>query len=261
VAVDDEAPWRLLWFGWRRKTLLAPSPGEYDAAMGQSLKAVVQLVGIVAAVTALIAWTDKGDADPPTWRGRVAAPAVAAVCGALLLRNALRKDVLPDLLAQRARGYFERDGLSFAFVPAVRGRVCWMQLYFQNRYERPCRARVVMRPPVKTLGIRRLPLHTIETGVECGGASFGVKHIPWPIPQSMQGQKVRCEVGCATEYPDGRGKLVRFREGIRASPPGGALTNVGTPSTFEFTLPENVAEELPPGATPVQEILWKPSAA
>ena len=108
--------------------LLAAAPDAYDAAMGQSVKAVVQLVGIVAAIAALIAWTGKDEADPPTWRGRVAAPAVAAVCGALLLRNRLRKEVLPDLLAERVRGYFERDGLSFAFVPAVRDGLCWVQL-------------------------------------------------------------------------------------------------------------------------------------
>jgi hypothetical protein len=226
--------------------------------MGQSVKAVLQLVMIVATIAAFLAWSDTDEADPPTWRGRVAAPAVAAGVGALLLRNALRKDVLPDLLARRVRGYFERDGLSFAFVPTVRDGVCWMQLYFQNRYTNPCRADVVMRPPVKTLGVRRLPLHTIETDVECDGAAFGVKQIPWPIPASMQGQKVRCEVGCATEYVGGRGKLVRFREGIRSSPPSGSLTNVGTPSTFEFTLPEHVAERLPPGVTPVLEVLWKP---
>lgn len=240
--------------------------------MGQSIKAILQLILIIAGITALILWTDDSIKPSPTLTiFRIATPAVSVLIIVILWRNSRRKETLPDHLAQACRSYFERDGLCFAFIPLVQNGICWMQIYFQNRYARPCNARVVLQPPVKSFGIRRLPLAGIDVDVHCDGGAFGVYRIPWPIDAKMQGRKVACEIACATHYPQGRGKLLRYREGLRAGVPGSGrnvaataglllvgVVSVSRPATVTLTLPTGVAEQIPPGLEPVAEILFTP---
>jgi hypothetical protein len=240
--------------------------------MGQSVKAILQLILIIAGITALVLWTD--DSIKPTLEVtffRIAAPAVSLLIVVVLWRNSRRKETLPDHLAKASRSYFERDGFCFAFVPIVQDGVCLMQIYFQNRYARACNARVVLQPPVKSLGIRRLPIPGIDVDIDCDGGAFGVCRVPWPIGAAMQGKKVAFEIACATRFAQGRGKLLRYREGLRAGTPGSGrnvaataglllvgVVSVSRPATVTFTLPTGVAEQTPAGIEPVVEIVYRP---
>jgi hypothetical protein len=240
--------------------------------MGQSFKAILQLFLIGAVITAVVAWSDDAKPTPTTWTCRLVASTVAIMLIWVLWRNMRRKENLPDMLAQACGTYFERDGFCFAFAPSVVGSVCWMNLYFQNRYAQPCHARVVLQPPVKSFGIRRLPLTGIDVDIDCDGGAYGVCRIPWPIDAQMQGKTVACEVACDTAYPNGAGKLLRFREGLRAGAPSGgarraAVTaglllvgaiSISRPATASLSLPASVASQLPPGLAPVTEILFRP---
>jgi len=240
--------------------------------MGQSVKAILQLILIIAGLAAVILWTDGSiKPSPAVTLFRFLTAAVSLLIIVVLWRNARRKETLPDHLAKAARSYFERDGFCFAFVPVVQNGVFLMQVFFQNRYARPCTARVVLQPPVKSFGIRRLPIPGIDVDVDCDGGAFGVCRLPWPISAEMQGRKVAFEIACATRYPQGRGKLLRYREGLRAGTPGSGrraaataglllvgVVSVSRPATFTFKLPTGIAEETPPGIEPVVEILYRP---
>jgi hypothetical protein len=239
--------------------------------VGQSLKAILQLIAIVAGTFALFAWFDSNHPDEIVWATRIGAPAIVIAISWLLIRNMRRKEILPDMLAKITPQYFEANGLSFAFVPAIADGICWMHVFFQNRYEKMCQARIVLTPP-KTFFLGRSKTQGIDIQIDCEGAAFGVHRTPWPINQKLQGKTVKCEVGCTNRYPTGAGKLMRFREGLRCSPPssgvaraaataGFALVGViriSRPSTVTLRMPAGVAVEIPAGIEDATEILWRP---
>ena len=113
---------------------------------------------------------------------------------------------------------------------------------------------------------------TVTPEFEFGPAAFGYATIPTPIPAHYQGQRITFEVGATVWYPEGRGKMVRFRCGI-AVPHNVRFRSLSVAierllllftghlllSRFALTtltLPTNVAEQLPDGVTPHVETLW-----
>lgn len=92
--------------------------------MGQSVKAVLQLVMIVLVIGALGTWNDAKP-DPFVRFFRYGGPPLAIVIAFLLWRNGRRKETLPDVLARECGSYFERDGFCFGFTTSVSNGVCW----------------------------------------------------------------------------------------------------------------------------------------
>ena len=241
--------------------------------MGQSVKAVLQLVLLVLVFAAVLAWGVPRHPDGVVWTFRLGSPVCVALLGWVLVRSTRRREVLPDLLAQATGGYFERDGLCFGFAPArtIDGGQ-WLFVYFQNRYERLCEARIVLKPPSRNLWFGRWRMTTVDVTVVCDGAAFGVHRTPWPIPAKLQGRSARFDVACRTAYPSGRGKRLRYREGARAGVPGSDLGRaalalggaaVGTlaisrPARWRIRLPRGSVEGVLPGATASTQILWRP---
>lgn len=241
--------------------------------MGQSVKAILQLVLLVGVFAALFAWGAPRHPDGVVWAFRIGCPLGVALLGWVLVRSTRRREALPDLLARATGGYFERDGLCFGFVPArtTDGRQ-WLFVYFHNRYERPCKARIVLKPPSRNLWFGRWPMTTVDVTVACDGAGFGIHRTPWPIPAKLQGRSARFDVACRPAYPSGRGKLMRYREGARAGVPGSDLGRaalalggaaVGTlaisrPARWRIRLPRGGVDGVLDGATASTEILWRP---
>lgn len=246
--------------------------------MGKSLKAILQLTSIVSCIVALWVWFIPDRPDLTTWAFRIAMPVVFLLSAVVLFREARRKEILSDLLLSQARNYFERDGICFAFVPIAIQGISWMQIYFQNRYQKPCTARVILQPPREYFLGKQKPLSGIDVDLECDGAAFGVSRVPWPIPLRLQGKKAKFEVAANASYPAGRGKLVRFRDGVRAGGVGsvggdalraaakGGLLLVGAiwisrPASLKMVLPSGVGEESPPFAALYTEMLFTPEFA
>ena len=243
--------------------------------MGQSVQAILQLFTLALTITGILAWGAPRHPDRVVWALRLGCPIGVALFAWMFVRVKNRRENLPDLLAQAfGRGrYFERDGLCFAFRPVLTtdGR-CWMQVYFQNRYERPCVARIVLRPPSRTFWIGRWPMQAIDVTVECDGAAFGVHRTPWPVPFKLQGRTAKFDTACRARYPQGRGRLLRFREGARTGVPGSDLgaaamalgaaavgsLYISRPARWRVRLPKGVADGVMPGAIASTEILWRP---
>lgn len=240
--------------------------------MSTSLKAVVQLALILVAIAAGAFWALPDRPDGIIWTLRIALPLVAILLGWLLWRDSRRKDLVPDFLRELAPGYFERDGLCFTFVPRMSFGIWWLDVYFQNRYDKLCETRIILQAPRKSFWFGRLPLPGIDVSVCCDGGAFGVVKVPWPIPLSIQGKRVTCEIAAHTRYPQGSGKMLRFREGLRVGTPGsdvgraavtGGLLLVGVirisrPASLTMQLPVGVAEAVPSGVHMTTEIIWRP---
>ena len=54
---------------------------------------------------------------------------------------------------------------------------------------------------------------TVSPDIECGPAGFGVAKFPVAIPRRHQGKTVTFEIGVDADYPLGKGREVRFRNG------------------------------------------------
>jgi hypothetical protein len=221
-------------------------------------------------------WLAKGVPDTPlVWSLRILLPLIVIASAAGLIRAMRRPDLAPDFLRQLVGQPFERDGGCFVIVPSKRGGGCYMNVIFQNQYEKPCHLRVVVQPPAKSFTLGKRPFEGIAVDIPCSGGGFGIARVPIGIPTKFQGQNQRFEVAAATNYPQGRGALLRFRNGVRvgkadSSGMGSAAVAIGLlavgvisisrPASTTLLLPSGVAEAIPPSARPDMRTLWSPDA-
>jgi hypothetical protein len=239
--------------------------------MGQNLKVSMQGGLIVLSFAILLAW-QEAQPGQVAWTLRLSLPPVAFAIAGILYRESRKKEVLKDMLAEISLRYFERDGLCFTFVPQVHEGICWISVFFQSRYERPCEARLVMRPEHwATLGGR--PIAPIDVDVAVEGGSFGVLRFPVAVPLVVQGVVIHCDVLASVSYPSGRGKLLRLRHGLHVGEPGPVSTGrlllgllrvasgtigVTHPARISLQMPKPVADVLPEGLEMESQLIWVP---
>jgi hypothetical protein len=244
--------------------------------MGESIKAILSLIVLIAIFGSWYAWT-IGRKDFPRDIGtiRLTLAAVGITSLSLLIWAVYRRDKLPDHLRAITRRRFDCGGLAFAPVTDVRDGTLFLDIYFQNSFQRPCVTRLLIRPAVQNLGVRRpADVPPIELTIECDGGAFGVASVPFPVPHLRLGQKLRFNVGGVTRFPDGRGKRLRFREGVTVRPPTGLADALVTGASlltghlhyrkdaaFVIRLPLDVRRDSSPDPTATCQILWRPQPA
>jgi hypothetical protein len=236
--------------------------------MTERRKILVALVIIFFPIGALFAWVGNVDGISRAWVWlmRTVFPLGTALALLYLLRAFFRRDKAPDLLRALHARYFERNGFCFAVLPGEREGRFFLDLYFQNRFARRCLALVVIKPSEKFL-LTREPIPPISVKIECEGGAFGVCRVPWSVPESLQGKLQSLDVAARAKYPDRRGKLLRFRDGITVGPPVtvsrwryvGLITGLlRSPARAEIRLPVGTAlSDADPLDTQV-ETLWRP---
>jgi hypothetical protein len=189
----------------------------------------------------------------------------AAAFLVLLFRLQLRRDLAPDYLRLCKGRVYERDGFCFGISLDREDGIAMFTVVFQSRFLGPSRARIALRPVSSRLA-------TVSPDIECGPAGFGVAKFPVAIPLKHQGKTVTFEIGADAEYPWGKGREVRFRNGrkIRHSSRFGSLAVVlqtflhtlaghflmHSPATIRLALPTEVAEYLPESAVGDSHLLW-----
>jgi hypothetical protein len=191
-----------------------------------------------------------------------------------MLHMARKKEsaAAPDFLLCVNGTYFEQNGFCFTVVPAVDERnVCWMEIYYQNRYDQPCVATVAVKPP-SGFWIARSGLTAIVQAIEVGPGAFGVVSVPWPIPAKLQGTQQRLAVGATAKYPRKRKCSLRSARSLRVHAHnfhdngwieilvlvislGGV--SLSKPAGLSFILPTNVVEEIPANLGIEAYELWR----
>ena len=131
---------------------------------------------------------------------------LAAACFMLLLGLQLRRDLVPDYLSLCKDKFFERDGFCFGVSLDREDALAMFTIMFQSRYLGPSIARIALRPAGAGVA-------SVSPDIECGPAGFGVAKFPVAIPRRHQGKTVTFEIGVDADYPLGKGREVRFRNG------------------------------------------------
>ena len=238
--------------------------------MGESTKSVCALLMIAGIIAAALAWTaDRPDAT--TWGFRIGGPVTAILALGLILKLHFRADLERDYLRPLTGTYFNRDGFCFAFVVTPIDGVAFMDAYFQTQHDKPSLGRIALRP-ARGFFMTRAKIDAITFEIECPPAGFGFARIAIPIPEKLQGNKQSFEVGASVQYPDGKGRRIRFHDGVflRSNTNfgdsfGTALTVAGAatgsiilskPASATIDLPVGVAEDIPDNLSPEIKILW-----
>lgn len=173
-------------------------------------------LGLMICLLALLA----GSLDSnTTWEYRLSWIGGSIFCVLMMALSYFRRDKAPDVLGQAGLPYFERDGLCFVVMGKVeqgRAQIC---VAFQNRYDSPCSADVLLRPAREEgeANMRRLRFR-----ISCPASGVGQAVEDWPIPQELQGRLVNFYLGADVEYRQGRSRMVRFKNGE----PVGSVTSV-----------------------------------
>lgn len=242
---------------------------------------LAMLLGVVAAIVGLV--LAMGPPLPQPFRALkwliASAGPVMIVCGALLLwRLSHRPDEAPDFLRSmfkdQFRRPFEAGGVCFVVIPESGGGVAELHIFFQNRWEAPCQARITIR---RDHGFawshKKMEIATVRFW--CEGGSFGLVRVPIGVPRALQGKRKRLAASASVGYPQGRGRMIRFKAGKRVGSgdigagtiaaahllggvAGAAMAAHQAAGQFRMTYPAGVAEEVPPDAEVAVETLWRP---
>jgi hypothetical protein len=243
--------------------------------MREFVKVLCVVILMFAAVPAALAWLD----DRPNFPQSVVlfckyvCPVLCLLALALFLKVHFRADDVPDYLGPRVGAYFNRDGFCFGIVPTAAEGVCVFEVYFQNQHEKRCVGRVALRP-ARGFWLGRAQIDSILVEIDCAPAGFGVTRVAVPLPAKVQGRQQSFEVGASVVYPEGKGRRLRFGDGITLRANSNffnafatgltvvyALTaniHYESPATVSMDLPSGVAEEVPERMRPAPvETLWQ----
>jgi len=211
------------------------------------LKTACVLVFGVAGMVALGAWGSGNN----LLRVLATPTAILAITGFFILH--FRRDLAPDFLRQQCKKFYERNGFCFfAWIDSKDG-IAVLNIPFQSRYSKPSLAQIAFRQP------NQQPFLTVE--IECEPGASGIAHFPVAIPEHYQGKEVLFEIGATVRYPKGKGKMLRFRNGMLvrqdACHSKSWVMTGEIKSIIQQPLPSGVAEELPKGIEPTMETYWK----
>lgn len=240
--------------------------------MGRYTRNTASLSLAICLAVGLALWAEGIPESKLLWAGRIGLP----VAGGLLLcfivwASSLRKDRVPDYLRQQFGRPFEQDGFCFGIGCVSHDHGVSLEIYFQSRYSGRSRARVAIRQS-RTRVFGRPVLPGLFVDIDCPGAAFGVTRVPWAVPQEFQGKRQSFDVAAGVYYPEGCGRLLRFRQGLpvgeAAMDDWSTALSVATaltgnvilyqPAKIEISIPKDVREHHDDEVAITTTILWKP---
>lgn len=233
--------------------------------MSSDSKLLLVLLALICGFLTWVGWVLPPH-DPFVWALRLGAPAVAVAIVAVLVWSMTRKDKWPDLLRPLAgRAVHEASGFQFAVAPRERHGQLWLEFLYQNRYDRPLEATVVLQPEKPFIG--RQDLRPLGVTIPCEGGEFGRVAVPYRLPEKRQGKAVTFSLSVTVRHPEGKGKAMRYRVGravrkgsiVAALLLGGVLGALAARGTrIKLRMPAGVAEEVDDWEIDGPETLWLP---
>ena len=114
---------------------------------------------------------------------------------------------------------------------------------------------------------------TVE--IECPAGGYGMTNVPWPVGRKFQGKTQSLDVGADVFYPEGRGKMIRYRGGLQVGTAGfdtwkavltvagamGGMIVLSRTAKVKLKLPVDVEESVDDDLPISTRIVWKLSDA
>jgi hypothetical protein len=234
--------------------------------MSESVQAVLALLMIIGMVGSVFVFMN----DRVNWTAFGGMLTLTTGSLGLLIWSLFRRDKVPDFLKKVPGKSLERDGFCFKVLAnPVKGR-CYLDLYFQSRYERPSRAIVVLQPS-KGFFLMRPGLASMTVEIDCPAGGYGMTSVPWPVAKKFQGKARWLDVGADVLYPEGRGKMIRYRGGLQVRTAGrdtwraiitvagamGGMIVLSKPAKVKLRFPVDVEESVDDDLPILTKILWK----
>ena len=233
--------------------------------MSESVQAIVALLMIIGMLGSVLVFVN----DRVNWIVFSGMLTLTFSSFGLLLWSLLRRDKAPDFLTKIGGTLLERDGFCFKLLTtATKGR-CYLELHFQSRYEHPSRAMVVLQPS-KGFFLTRPGLASMSVEIECPAGGYGMTSVPWPVAKKFQGKSLSLDVGADVLYPEGRGKMIRYRGGLQVRTAGrdkwktiltvagamGGMIILSNPAKVKIKLPIDVEEMVDDDLPIATSIAW-----
>ncbi len=185
----------------------------------------------------------------------------------------------PDILSEKLGGgtRFDANGLTIAPNFSIDEGLCWIDVFYQNRYTSPCRAYVFIVPMEGVSRNNQQPheVPPVTAEIECGGGEVGVISQPLPVAPKWQGKIMIFDVYAVASFSDSQREEIRRQDGFEIGGPNddtaallamaallplGILYPAGSSGgggKMELRLPENVLDTTPPAIGPRSTILWE----
>lgn len=239
--------------------------------MGETQKVLLTFAFIVSGLVACVMWFNSVPTEVTVgmWAWRIGLSFVSIVSLFTVLWALRRKDKAPDFIRQLYGPPFERAGLCFCVEPMVIEGVFGFRVWYQSRYANRCRARIVLCPKGASF-TEKSGAKNLHIGLEVDPGGFGYVVVPFGVPQGVQGKKRSLHVAASVDYPDGKGDMVRFTDGMNVGTISGSVEAamfigaiaagsllLQSPALVEVGLPTGVSPEVPAGIEPRQVALWK----
>ncbi len=175
--------------------------------MNENLVSLLGLVFLAFLIATASCWIDVAHTPLAAW---VVFPAGAVLSFGTILWAKFRPDRAPDFLRRESRGMFENNGFCLAIKPRIEGRRFFCDVFFQNRFDAPRRARVTLQPG-GGFWLHRAERPTLVIPVDCEAGAYGVVEIPLGIPGEHQGALHGMVLAVNVERTAGRGRKLRFK--------------------------------------------------
>jgi len=233
--------------------------------VNETRKVIIGFITVVMGFGAAFAWVTT-PITTTVWTVRIITGGIAATGLGLLIWGAVRKDFAPDWIRSFGGTILERSGFQFLPIPTVVNENFCFRLWYQNRHENPCAVRVLLAPE-KTFLLKTPKVGPVLCAFEIAPAGFGFVLIPVNAEPAFQGKKVSFRVHAHAKWPDGKGRLLRFRDGLNVGTlPGSsrddlmralALVSGNASSVTKYTVvvPSRVKEE--PTQPQSHQPLWQ----
>jgi len=114
-----------------------------------------------------------------SWVFRIGGPVLGLAFLGLLLWGIIGAARYLIFLSGNLAGFFEKDGFCFWPAPEIREGVCWLDVWYENRYERPCESILVIKP-AQGFFLTRRNIQGLVIRVDCDPASVGRGGGAWP---------------------------------------------------------------------------------
>lgn len=239
--------------------------------MRESIKAVLSLIVVVCLCVCTLLSLDHGFAKAGPRRVIIGGAVLGIGALVLLLKMHFKKDKVPDFLSQISDLALEHKGVCFAPMIECEDEIAWLKIWYQNRHERPASVHVVIKPSMGFF-LTTSKIQSVVLPFDCGAAAFGFVRFPLALPAKYHGTVQRFDIGAKVKYPHGRGKMLRYRDGLRVGDARinrladqaltllgafGGVVAISRPASFSLRLPAGVAESVSDDSPIETAELWQ----